>query len=106
MGGSSEQRPPGPDLVEVETSGLPDAIARKLGPDLVRLLAARPEGPFEVNVLFGDGRPRDDELEAIGLFAIPGGDMAAGELSREDLVRLAAHPSVLEVQAWGRSTLR
>lgn len=105
-GDSTEQRPGAPDEVEVESSGLPDAIARKLDPDLSRALATRPEGPFEVNVLFGEGRPSDEELEALGLVVIPGGDMAAGELLRDDLVRLAADPSVLEVEAWGTSTLR
>ena len=78
MSDSTRQGPQGPDEVEVEESGLPLAIAHKFGPDITRALAGGP-GPYEVNVSFGDGRPSDDELEAVGLFAIPGGDMAGPE---------------------------
>lgn len=106
MSDSTKQRPQGPDVVEVDESGIPEDIAPKLDADVTRLLATQPEGPYEVNFLFGEGRPSDDELEALGLFAIPGGDMASGEIGREALLRLAAHPSVLEVQAWGTSRLR
>ncbi|MCA9653543.1 MAG: hypothetical protein KC501_26740 [Myxococcales bacterium] len=105
MSDSTRQGPQGPDEVEVEESGLPLAIAHKFGPDITRALAGGP-GPYEVNVSFGDGRPSDDELEAVGLFAIPGGDMASGEITRDDLLRLALHPSVLEVTGWATSTLR
>lgn len=55
-----------------------------------------------MNILFGEGRPEDDELDSVGLFAIPGGDMAAGEIGREDLLRLAAHASVLCACLGGR----
>ena len=105
MSDSTRQGPQGPDEVEVEESGLPLAIVHKFGPDITRALAGGP-GPYEVNVSFGDGRPSDDELEAVGLFAIPGGDMASGEITRDDLLRLALHPSVLEVTGWATSTLR
>lgn len=101
-----QQVPQGPDQVEIEGSGLPDAIAHKFGPELSRLLARNPEGPYEVSVLFELERPSDEELEALGLFAAPGADLAAGTISRDDLLRLAEEPSVVEVLSWGLSTPR
>ncbi|MEM7158221.1 MAG: hypothetical protein AAF799_35595 [Myxococcota bacterium] len=106
MSDSPHQGPTGPDHVEVEHSGLPEAIAGKFGPDITRALSNDLTGPYEVNVQFGEGRPSDEDLDAIGLFAMPGGDMASGQISRADLVRLASHPSVLEVSGWSTSTPR